>query len=624
MKCSKLSTEKLDYVKNKLLFTFPYIILFDFFVFLLWRSQYGFIWSDEPYYFETAYRFIQGDIPIVNDWYTSQIYSVLLVPFVCLWKLIFSNDFTGLFLVTRYIYVFMQFIVAVICYHVLKKRSSGAALVSAILFMVYCRANIGTLSYYSVASAVILLSLLGLYHSRPKCRYKIVKYLAVGIMWGVAIVCNPYLLLLFLPVFFLMCLKTVQKKRDSYDIKSLIALFCGTAFVAIYFIGYIFYQGASIGSIVKSINYIMSDQAYYGSGGVFKRLVYSVAYVAYHFRYTIVFSAACAGYLLIQYIRKNQLSGRKIRTLFIINTVILVIDILYPAVNVFTVGSAMAAMTIWGWQIFFLTEKKDWEIFWLFYVVGCVVAMLMGASSDTHFSAMTQGFMIAAVGTAMLLEQFKVEIIHQWRLEVTKKSLYRYLLFSSVLLVLIYSLYSRIFLVYRDRPLDQLKVRIEEGPGKGIYTTSECAERYNVISSVVMQLSGLSGNLYIMGFCPWGYLYTEMRCSPYTTWRISPEAEDELGKSYYIEHSEKFPDIVLRLSYDYIEYTDETITKDADAAEIQRDNLNRKIMNEKWNDTGLVQELEKGNYRKIEVKCGTLYIKNNDRYQNINRKLFNE
>lgn len=40
---------------------------------LLWRSRFGFIWSDEPYYFETANRFIQGDMPIVNDWYTAQV-----------------------------------------------------------------------------------------------------------------------------------------------------------------------------------------------------------------------------------------------------------------------------------------------------------------------------------------------------------------------------------------------------------------------------------------------------------------------------------------------------------------------------------------------------------------------
>ena len=126
----------------------PYLLLTVVFILLLWRSRFGFIWSDEPYYFETANRFMQGDLPIVNDWYTAQIFSVLLVPFVYVWKLFSGGNFTGLFLAARYCSVCLQFIVAILCYRLLRKHSKQVAFTGAALFLVYCRANIGTFSYY--------------------------------------------------------------------------------------------------------------------------------------------------------------------------------------------------------------------------------------------------------------------------------------------------------------------------------------------------------------------------------------------------------------------------------------------------------------------------------------------
>ena len=599
-----------------------YLVLTAIFLLLLWRSRFGFIWSDEPYYFETAYRFIQGDLPIVNDWYTAQIYSVLLVPFVYVWKLLSGGDFTGLFLAARYSSVCLQFAVALLCYRMLRKHSPKAALVGAVFFMVYCRANIGTISYYMVGSAAILLSFVMLDVFVRRGVHRTIRHFIVGLLWGVAIVCNPYLLLLFLPFFMILCLRTVQKKSNTFDLGSLVALFCGTACVAVYFIGYIVYKGVTIRGIMSSLGYIMSDPSYYGSGGLLMKLLYSFAYVANHFRYTIPLSVVSAGYLLLQYVRGARLSEKKILILFVINTVILIMDVVYPARSVFTIGSAMAALSIWGWQIFFLTKQKDWKSFWFFYVTGCLIALLMGASSDTHFSATTQGFMIASVGTVILTERFREEACKMWQLKKKERVLCKYLLYISVLLVLLYSLYDRIFLVYRDRPIDQLKVRIEAGPAKGISTTAVCAERYDTISAVMRKLNGTKGNLYIMGFCPWGYLYTGMSCSPYTAWRIMPEAEDSLGCSYYTEHPDKFPDIVLRLSYDYSEYTDATVTPDSDKKLIHQDEENRIIMNREWDSTWLIGELKRQNYRRISVNCGTLYIRNTDEYHNINSELF--
>ena len=57
----------------------PYIVMTMIAILLAVRAKYGFIWSDEPFYFSTANRFLQGDKPIIDEWYTAQIYSILIV-----------------------------------------------------------------------------------------------------------------------------------------------------------------------------------------------------------------------------------------------------------------------------------------------------------------------------------------------------------------------------------------------------------------------------------------------------------------------------------------------------------------------------------------------------------------
>ena len=590
-------------------------------VILAWRAQYGFIWSDEPYYFETAYRFLQGDIPIVNDWYTAQIYSVLLIPYMKLWHVATGTGFEGIFLGSRILYVIMQLIVAVICYQTLKKKSNKAALFGAVLFMIYCRGNIATISYYSVGSACTFLSLVLLYGlPEYRKRGREICSFVIGVLWGIAIVCNPYLLILFLLVFILQILKRIKMKRYIITKNMLLGMFLGTAMIGIAFLSCIL-RNAGMSKILSSINYIMSDDSYYGSGNMTTRIFMGAIYVAHRFLFTSWVSGLSALYLLIKAISKRNIPQKVQKILFVLNTIILMADLIYPEHSVFTTGSAMAALTIWGWQIFFLTEQRDWKIFVTFYISGCVAALLMSASSDTRFSATTQGLMIASVGTVMLAADFWEEKKKCWKRRL-KPDYYKILLFTGMVLVFISASWDRITLMYRDSSLAQLTAKIESGPAAGIYTTQECVKRYNGISAVVSKLENIEGNLYICNFCPWGYLYTDMKCSPYTAWRIMPESEENLGQSYYQEHPDKFPDIVLRLSYQYSEYTDETVGRVTNPEARQQDCVMEKSLNNEWNESKLLGQMMQKGYRVINVPCGTLYIRNTGRYRDLSEMSF--
>ena len=583
--------------------TVPYLILAAVGICLLYRARFGFIWSDESYYFEEAYRFLQGDAPVVDDWYTSQLYSVLLIPYMYLWKCIAGIGFSYLFLFSRYLYVIIQFIAAVICYRILRKRSCKAALIAAVLFMLFCRGNIATLSYYSICTVCLFIALLILFRVNESEKGTIPVMIFSGALSGIAIICNPYLMALYVVmVLFLI----FMKKRISLSIsgREAIALLMGTVIILMSFATFILSR-ASFSELLDNIKYIMSDSSYYSSG-IVSKLFSGFLYTAHRFIYTIGISTVSGLFLLFNCIKKRRLSDSLLAVCFCVNTVILIVDIIYPQRSVYTVGSHMAALAIWGWQIFFVNEKKDWDLFLFIYLPGCISALLMSASSDTHFSAMTQGYMIAAVASVI----FGFELAIDKKQSITVRGA---LLVLSMLLVVISALSDRILYVYRDGQLNELNVEIRSGPGAGIITTAECTKRYNAVSDTMNELGGLEGNIYILNFCPWGYLYSDMRCSTYTSWRISPETEDDLGNKYYIEHPDKYPDVVVRLSPDYMEYDENTV------GDLQKqDHLQTaESIVEAWNNTDLIRELEQGDYRKVKRECGTIYIRNDKQYQNV-------
>lgn len=610
---------------------FAYLIITLLAAILLWRAKYGFIWSDEPYYFETAYRFLQGDKPIVNDWYTAQIYSVLLVPYMKLWKMVVGTGFTGIFLFSRYLYVIIQLIIGLICYRTFRKKSRIAAITSSVIFMMYCRGNIATISYYSVCSASLFLALIMTYYSLTNTNSFNVYaskgklgsfWLMIGVLWGIAIICNPYLFLLYIVWFAVLFIRIIRERKAQFV---LLYTLLGTVAIGFPFASFILHD-VELSEIVNGISYVMSDDSYFGSTSMGYKLLSGFLYIANRFRYTIVISFISMVYLLIKNVKKlrNRLQSAHIdknQKLFLVclNSAILLIDVVYPVHTAYTAGSCMAAIAIWGFQMYLLSDKKDISIFAMLYVPGVVAALLMSSSGDTHFSATTQGMMIAATASVF----FGMSAIHELKNHLygieSKKRNFLYLACGIIyFIVFMTAFYDRIVLVYRDKPITYLTTSISEGPAKGISTTEECLRRYNAITETVDKLATIDGNLYIMNFCPWAYLLTDMKCSPYTAWRIMPDTDDNLGQQYYELHPDKFPDIVLRLSFDNIEYDEKT----SNFGENNTMGDNNSRLDYAWNHSKLVNELKDRHYRTVNVPCGKLYVNNSGEYKWISEELF--
>lgn len=49
---------------------------------LFWKSRYGYAQLDEAFYTTIAYRFLQGDLILYDEWSNTQLSAVLLLPVI--------------------------------------------------------------------------------------------------------------------------------------------------------------------------------------------------------------------------------------------------------------------------------------------------------------------------------------------------------------------------------------------------------------------------------------------------------------------------------------------------------------------------------------------------------------
>ena len=603
------------------------LLLTIVFIILLGRSRYGFIWSDEPYYFSEAFRFLKGDAPIADDWYTTQLYSVLLIPFMWLYRLFISPYFMGLFLAFRVGYISLQFMVSLWIYRTFSVKSRQGAFFAALFFLLFCRGNIATLSYYAVETMCLVISQVWIWNRLTVTRASAFRAGCIGLLWGITIICNPYLLILLLTEFLYL---SMGERGRLFSRSEKIGLFLGTFSIGIGFVVFLFSR-SNLNELMSSLPYIFSDKGYYGNNNPARKAALALLYIAYRYRATNIFTAIIAIILLRNRIRNKTISPWEKSVFFLVSVIILIVNSLYPKTNVYTAGAALGGVMIFGLIVYLLTENRDRKIFGLFWLFGLAASVLMSMASDTRFSAMTQGFLIMSVGTVFLAEDFSeeqkrikgeqckgkkqaIEKNYPW----VQRAVTGVFIFASMVL-----LFDRVALVYRDYPLCELTETIQDGPAAGIRTTKMGKAEYDTIRSVLVRLRGYRGNLYIMNYlCPWGYLDTDMEVSPYTTWRIFVEDENHLNQDYYRKHPDKFPDVILRLSANYPEYDENSAdesgnnrrTSDREATEIEQ----------QWDNSTIIHEIRSRGYREVPVSCGTLYINNTISYSGLSESVFSD
>lgn len=497
-------------IKTKL----PYLILILCAAALSIRAFYGFCWSDETFYISTTKRLFEGDLIFVDEWFPTQLSSVILLPFYALFYCI-AGSTAGIILYFRLLYVILSLVIACISYYIIKNEYSNAAAISTALFMLlFAHLNIATMSYYTLSFQFFILAMLLL------LRRSRIAYTAAGFIFALAVLCLPSLAVgYFAAMLFLVICSIYNKKIRT----PLLWSFTGICAAAVIFLAWLYISGNSLQNIFRYLPYILSDEEHQTSlVAPFKKFFTSVSDV---YGYSV--------YLIAPMSVAALFSGKLPRLRNIIFAADAVLFIYFMVISSGHTGYANTALALIALPLFCMNKKKAFLPFFSLYIGGLIFSMTYSYSSNGELYVMTIGHGIACVAAILFIDEFIRE----------NTGLVKTAAITVLAAFLLQTCLLRFINIYRDAPLSRLTCSIAEGPASGLYTTEEHAGQYRAVLADIRANAAGSEKIFFSKLLPWGYLVTDAECAAPTTWRT--KISSSRLEMYYSEHPDMIPDTVL-------------------------------------------------------------------------------
>lgn len=595
---------------------YPYIVLGLGFLLLLCKCFFSFCWSDETFYFSTTYRFYQGDSIFLHEWFPTQLSAVILLPLFSLYMMI-TGSTSGILLFFRICFVFFALVSSLITYRILKKNVREIiALFCALSVLFYAHLNIATLSYYTISVHCFLLSMLLIYHfyQTGKKRFLVIS----GTLFALCVLALPTMALAYVLVIFAILLlllicrirklpeswKEAVRKADLITV-SLYTL-GGICIPAILFFLFLL-TNVSIMDFINAIPYVLSDEEHGTS------LIYPLKkfFIGINEEYGY---SAYAGYLLILFtLILHCYSAWKKRSGHLPNPMIMTLRQLFVAADLLLfaayfscsighTGYIQTALCMTALPLFFLTEKKNWRLFFLLFTGGMLFSIVFSYSSNGYLYILSMGHFIASIASILFIQDYISEAAECYESNRRPLAQISRILFMAVLcIVLLQTIMLRIVNIYRDAPLGELTAQITEGPAAGLYTTPAHLAMYETVYDTILMycqsdsIGKENSSIFITKLLPYGYLCTDLRCAAPTTWRTA--FNSVRLEPYYERNPGRYPDLVLVLDEEYGSY------------ETCGDVLADPSPNANEIGGFLLDYVTKHHYEKIPVPCGTLYRK---------------
>ena len=506
---------------------------------LLWRCQYSFCWSDESFYLSTVHRFWLGDAPFRDEWNTGQLYAVLLLPFYsAFWALTGSTQ--GIYLAARVAAVLLIFAEALGLWLLMRRRWPGAALASSLLVLFYAKANLGGLSYYTLAFFFFfggLLLLYGLWQRKSQSGLLRAVLLLAGVLEALAVVCMPFAALLWLAVLPPLALPRLRRWRGAC-----LWLVAGAALAAAAYLGWVLSR-VSLGEILENLPWVLSDPDS-NSVPLPILILKFFAQPFYQLLPGLILWGPALAFTLWARLRGREIPDTRRQHLFGAAALGFVLNLLGSGA---LLGRAHLALCVLGLECWLLlpSGRRPKAELAFFGLPGFAFAFVWQIGSNTGFSGMTLGFAAMVPFGAACLESLLGESSPQPQKSQAGRG--RALLALLLALPVTVSGWQRVALVYRDAPLSECTVRLEEGPARGLYTSPTAAEQYTQLCQVLAEDSAdTRGPIFISALAPWAYLCTDRPVAAPTTWRIYPDSS--VLESYYDLYPQRIPQTVLILS----------------------------------------------------------------------------
>ena len=503
---------------------FLIMILGNLFVHLS-RIRMGMVEMDESFYLTIPYRLVQGDALLVDEWHLTQLQAVLLFPILKIYLCI-TKSTEGIYLAFRYIWLACSVTTAIISYVLLRKKDKYISAVSCVMISLFTYGGLRALSYNTmgVMTAWLLVSLMV-----TDTKYFKTKYFFAGIVLALIVLCNPYMIMLYIG-YVCTCL-VKREKGGSFGLKALGFVTFGGMIIAILLL-YLIFSRATVFEVLTNLKYIFDDPAHQQKTFItfFKPIIDFIIWFKLYF---ILFAAGAMTALFNRKLRKLSFVG-----LIALSCIMWILLIVFKTEGVGRFAIYLPLMML-GILSFILTKKRDGALLWKGWIIGIIYAVCMNLASNQGIYVIFNAFIISSgISLFMIKDYLKEEVI--W----PGQRIWLGILAGMQIFTQVWVNWNYVF--WAD-DISELKYEIESGPMKGVYVSSQEKEDYEIDCNNVQELGELGGE-YVMFFnyFPAGYfLVPEARCGAFSAWLPDFETPDNTKLIHYYElHPDRVPDVV--------------------------------------------------------------------------------
>ena len=527
-------------------------------VFLFWKCRYGFGDIDESFYLTIPYRLIQGDSLFTNEWHLSQMSGVLTLPIVSAFLKI-TGGTDGIILAIRYITTALQCFIALYLYFHLKNMNWLGAVVATLSYMLYIPFGIMALSYNSMGIMFLILFILLQF---PNKRLPRTSCVASGLCFAGAVLCCPYLVVVFALFFLALCIIQSRSNRNKFQmctmeelapLKHALWVTLGAFLAAVAFAIFVLSR-ATIGDILQAFPHILNDpehppiplliniRHYFGAIALATgSSIYIYAFIA------IVFC--------ICFFDKS----RKSRRLFYyaiawICTIILMVTHYW---QIRYINAVLWSINVLGVFIALLTDKAIVrQLFYSFWFTGMLYSLCLHLCSNQRFFAISSAASVATIGTIMMIAIFTQE------LEFAKNNKHFQKLPAMLLLILFgVQLFTQAELryssVFWSNGMSEQTEYIENSIQAGLYISEDSAKLYSQKAEDLNALQAYDrDSVLYLSRNTWYYLMDDSNMASYSAW-LAGVSEHTISRleAYYSLDMNKLPDLVyVDLEHEDIAY----------------------------------------------------------------------
>ena len=521
------------------------IITIPAIVMLFWKCKWGYATLDEAFYPTIAYRFLQGDRMLFDEWSNTQLSSLVIMPFLKAFMAI-NGGTVGIYLCVRYTYTVMKIFISIYVFLVIRKKYDDIkAFFSAFLFLVFAGYGLMVLSYNSIAISGFLLFVLLVFDSDDSASGWVKRILS-GICLSISVFGIPYMAALYILYFLAVIVVYKLKERESnltiirfYSINSFIGTTIGVGVSVIAFCIYTF-RRVSIAQIIQTIPHILYGDPSHAPKSLYqKTLAYFVRiFFGNHRNYTvlIVYFVIAALILLFlldknrgnhrnNYIMSSMLAGGCLLIAYIVSDNYINDIIFVPSIVAFLV-------------FIFASNEETNELFACIWLPGMAFTYFEYLASNTGFSGIASASCIATVGSIIMILYTVDEMKEHTKLKIP-------VIIFCVLEIVCCIYYRATYVFWEEGGLGSLTRRIEDGVCAGLKVTDEEYEHYYSVMSDVKNIQDMPADtkvLYIGDKVLW--MAGDQKCASYSPLCYSISKDRSILYEYYKEHPDKVADVI--------------------------------------------------------------------------------